>query len=84
MDKKSWLDKAANVRMLIILTVIICIGLFVADFFLHRQDHPLDEIPWEGWYGFYAIYGFLAYTFIVIAAHGLRKLVMRKEDYYDR
>ena len=84
MDKKSWLDKAANVRMLMILTVIICIGLFVADFFFHRQEHPLKQIPWEGWYGFYAIYGFLAYSFIVIAAHGLRKLVMRKDDYYDR
>lgn len=82
MDKKSWLDKPANVRKLMILVVMICIGLFGVDFFFHR--HGSENISWEGWYGFYAIYGFLAYTFIVIAAHGLRKLVMRKEDYYDR
>ena len=82
MDKKSWLEKPANLRMLMIVTAIICVGLFCVDFFFHQ--HEVENISWESWYGFYAIYGFVAYTFIVIAAHGLRKLVMRKEDYYDR
>ncbi len=82
MYKKSWLEKPANLRMLMIVTTVICIGLFCVDFFYHR--HEIKNISWESWYGFYAIYGFAAYTFIVIAAHGLRKLVMKKEDYYDR
>ncbi len=82
MDKKSWLDNPANIKKLMFLAAAICIGLFGVDFFFHR--HELENISWESWYGFYAIYGFVAYTFIVIAAHGLRKLVMRKEDYYDR
>jgi purine-cytosine permease-like protein len=81
-DKKSGQEKPAWLWILIILTVIVCISLFCVDFFFHR--HKVENISWENWYGFYAIYGFAAYTFIVIAAHGLRKLVMRKEDYYDR
>jgi len=81
-DKKSEQKKPIWLWILIVSTVIVCIGLFCVDFFFHR--HEIENISWESWYGFYAIYGFAAYTFIVIAAHGLRKLVMRKEDYYDR
>lgn len=41
--------------------------------------------PWEEWFGFYAIYGFVMCVLLVLGAkHLLRPLVMRDEDYYDR
>ena len=33
--------------------------------------------------GFYGLYGFVACVVLVLLAKLLRKLVMRKEDYYD-
>ena len=36
----------------------------------------------EHWFGFYPLFGFLAYSFIVFAAHLWRRVVMRGEDYY--
>ena len=42
------------------------------------------ERSWEGWPGFYAIFGFVACAALVLIAKELRKLLMRDEDYYDR
>ncbi|UCB53797.1 MAG: hypothetical protein JSW45_07425 [Thiotrichales bacterium] len=58
---------------------IICILLLLFDFILHR--HVTHE--WESFTGFYALFGFIAYVTIVLAATLLRKFVQRKEDYYD-
>ena len=40
--------------------------------------------PFEGLWGFYAIYGFVACVILVLLAKEMRKLLMRDEDYYDR
>ena len=58
---------------------VICAGLLLADFAYHR--HVVHE--WEGWWGFYAGYGFIACVLLVLIAKEMRKLVMRREDYYD-
>ena len=42
-----------------------------------------DEFFWEGWFGFYGFFGFIACVVLVLAAKELRRLVMRREDYYD-
>ena len=42
------------------------------------------ERSWEGWPGFYPIYGFVACVLLVLIAKELRKILMRDEDYYDR
>lgn len=79
-DKKTYLfDNPKNVSRLIRSLYIICAMLFVADFFVHR--HTVH--PWEDFTGFYALYGFIACVILVVMAKWLRKLVMRKEDYYD-
>ena len=41
------------------------------------------EFEVEHFYGFFAVYGFISYVFLIFAAKILRKIVMRKEDYYD-
>ena len=50
-----------------------------ADLFYHKHGHwHFQEIM-----GFDAFYGFVACVGLVIAAKGLRVLLMRDEDYYD-
>jgi hypothetical protein len=78
-QKKYLFDNPRNVSILIRCLYIICALLVVLDFILHR--HTTHE--WEHITGFYAIFGFTAYLVIVLGANQLRKLVGRKEDYYD-
>lgn len=37
---------------------------------------------WEGAWGFYALFGFFAFTFVVLMGWPLRRLLSRPEDYY--
>jgi hypothetical protein len=54
--------------------------LLAIDFFHHK--HAI--FPWEEFFGFYSIYGFVACVVLVLVAkYILRPMVMRKEDYYD-
>ena len=79
-DEKTYLfDNPRNVTRLLSGFYIICAVLFVADFIIHR--HTVH--PWEGIPGFYAIYGFVACVLLVVVAKEMRKVLMRKEDYYD-
>ena len=78
-NKSYWLDKPGTLRLIIAVLVISCIALFAVDFFYHKHGH----YDFEQWYGFYAWYGFLSYCFIVLSAKQMRKLIGRKEDYYE-
>ncbi len=79
-DEKQYLfDKPRNVTRLLRGFYIICAILFVLDFILHR--HTVHS--WESMPGFYAIYGFVACVVLVVIAKEMRKVLMRKEDYYD-
>lgn len=78
-EKPRWLDNFNNVKKLIWGFVVLCAALFAVDFFYHRHV----ERDWESWPGFYAIYGFVACVILVLVAKEMRKIVMRKEDYYD-
>ena len=77
--KQHLFDKPRNVSLLIRSLYAICALLFILDFFLHR--HVIHE--WDGITGFFVIFGFIAYVTIVLVAKQLRKIVKRKEDYYD-
>lgn len=79
-DEKTYLfDNPRNVTRLLSGFYIICAVLFVADFIIHRHTvHPWEDIP-----GFYAIYGFVACVLLVVVAKEMRKVLMRKDDYYD-
>ena len=57
----------------------VCVILISLDLVLHRHvSHP-----WEAMFGFYAVYGFVACVLLVLLAKGMRKVLIRKEDYYD-
>jgi len=53
--------------------------VLIVDYFTPKHGH----FPWEEAYAFYAVYGFVACVSLIFIAKGLRRLVKRKEDYYD-
>lgn len=77
--KKHFLDKPANVERLLRVFYTLCGLLFIVDFVIHRHIYT----NWEKLPGFYALYGFVAFVILVVVSHLLRRLLMRKEDYYD-
>lgn len=80
MSKKHFWDDENRVKKFLNLFYLVCVGLILVDFFIHRHGH----ISVEQWPGFYAVYGFVACVLLVfIAKHILRPLVMKEEDYYD-
>ena len=57
---------------------------WAADLLFHRHLNFAEGVfPVEGWFGFYAIYGFVACVLLVLTATQMRKVLMRREDYYD-
>ena len=77
-DDTSWVER--NGQLIFWALVGVCLVLLAAGLFYER--HAYFEI--DGWPGFYAIFGFISFVFIVFAGKGLRRLIMRGEDYYDR
>jgi hypothetical protein len=57
----------------------VCALLLALDLVHHRHVAH----PWEALTGFYGVYGFVACVALVLAARALRKVLMRREDYYD-
>jgi len=73
-------DKPQNVKRLLIIFFALTGAVLAIDLVYHK--HAI--FPWEGYFGFYAVYGFVACVVLVLVAkYILRPLVMRKETYYD-
>ena len=77
--KTYWLDKAGSVDKIWYALLILCFVLTAADLFYEK--HPHFEI--EKWFGFYSGFGFVFSVGLVLGAKELRRILMRKEDYYD-
>ena len=81
-EAPRWLDDPANIKKVIRWFFIACGIVALADvvfLFHHKHVHFwFEKIPL-----FYCAYGLGACVLLVIAAKGLRKLLMRDEDYYD-
>lgn len=79
-ERAYWLDNPANVDRLLKSFYVAC-GLFlVIDPLVHKHGPFKIEHNW----GFYGIFGFIACAAVILGAKELRKIVMRREDYYDR
>lgn len=78
--RKYWLDRSENVTRLYRGLWVLGTGLVALDLFLHKHE----EFDFTAWFGFYAIYGFLACVALVLIAKQLRRVLMRSEDYYER
>jgi len=79
-EKSRYFDKPENVKRVLRKFYVICGGLVLADFVIHR--HVFHN--WESLWGFYAVFGFVACVILVLVAKQMRKLIMRNEDYYDK
>lgn len=78
-EKAHVFDKPRNVQRVIRILYVLCGVSLLADFLIHRHvDHP-----WEALWGFYCLYGFVACVLLVLIAKEMRKVLMRREDYYD-
>ena len=78
--QKTYLfDHPRNVRRVVFGLVGVCVILAGLDLVLHRHVYH----PWEEMIGFYAVYGFVACVLLVLLAKEMRKVLIRKEDYYD-
>lgn len=77
-EKVYLFDNKKNVQKVLYSLYLACAILLATDFFYPR--HTIH--PWEGLIGFYALYGFLGCVVLVLVAKAMRKVVMRKEDYY--
>lgn len=76
----GWADRPEIKQRIRYVLYAACILLVGADLIVHRHIVvPLEKVP-----AFYAIYGFVALVAVVMAAKGLRRLVGRPEDYYER
>ena len=79
-------DNPRFIRACKIAAVVVLVGLFVADFFIHYHAYlgleiggtPIEDIP-----GFYAVFGFVASVVLIFVSIGLGSSLKRKEDYYD-
>ena len=76
---ERWLDRPGSVDRIIWVLIALSAATVAADFFYHKHGHW----GFQEWFGFDAAYGFVACVGLVLAAKGLRKLVMRSEDYYE-
>jgi len=74
-----WLYRRRTISGIFWALVGICLLLVLADFVYPRYGtFAFEEFP-----AIYGIFGFVSCIFIVFAGIGLRKLVMRDENYYD-
>ncbi|MCG8530125.1 MAG: hypothetical protein MI749_05615 [Desulfovibrionales bacterium] len=72
-------DNPENVRRLRIGFFIALVLVLLAEAFVDMHG----EFEVEHFYGFYAVYGFISYVSLIFIAKFLRKILMRREDYYD-
>lgn len=79
-DDKGWADKPGFIRLFMYGLYGACAVAALLGF-LFPKAHPhfaAERLP-----VFFAIYGFVMFSFIVLAGQHLRKLVSRPEGYYD-
>ena len=79
-ERRDWLDEPKNVARIAYSLYGVCAFLLAIDIFVPKHG-PFGI---EYLFGFYAVFGFVAYVALVLVAEVLRAAVMRPEDYYDR
>lgn len=78
-EKRYWLDSTQNVTLLYRTIWGAGIVLLLADLWIHRHE----EFGFALLFGFHGLFGFVACIALVLAAKGLRRVLMRPENYYD-
>ena len=81
----GWMDRPESVRRFFTAFYVICGALILAELLLlgaeNEHPHPLEETMR---FLVYPVYGFVSFWFLVLVAKPMRRLLIRREDYYDR
>ena len=77
-EPPRFLDRPANLRRMRRVFYALCAALVALEVIVHRHA----EHAWEGVFAFYAVYGFVACVVLVLAAKQMRRVLMRRVDYY--
>lgn len=81
-DAPGWAENKLFIRVFLAILVIAAIASALAGFVpAFQKKYP--HFAAEGFPVFFALWGFGAFMFIVLAGQHLRKLVGREEGYYD-
>ena len=73
-----WVDKPGSVTKIFWALAIACIVVFLLDFTYEKHGHfDMENLP-----GFFAIYGFISFTGLILVAKALRVMIKRPEDFY--
>ena len=78
-ERQHIFDNPQNIKRVLRVFFTMCAGLLLLDLVHHRHTTH----AWEHLWGFYGIFGFVACVALVLIAKQMRKVLMRKEDYYD-
>ena len=78
-EPARFLERPANQRRMRRVFYALCTALVALEVLVHRHV----EHPFEGVFAFYAGYGFVACVVLVLLAKQMRRVLMRREDYYE-
>lgn len=76
----DYFDRQETKKKLWIILYAVCGLLLIPDFFTHRHPH----FSFDGFFGFYAVLGFVACTVLILFSKLLGLGLKAKEDYYDK
>lgn len=79
-ERTYWLDDPRHVNLVIWGVGVVCALLLGAGLLIDKHG----PFAIEHVFGFYALLGFGASVGLVVVAKGLRVIINRPEDYYDR
>ena len=75
----DFFDRPKVRRALWISLYAVCGLSIIPDLFTHRHPH----FGFDGFIGFYAVFGFTACAVLILLAKVIGKVLKVKEDYYD-
>jgi hypothetical protein len=78
-EQQHWLTRSATIRKLWWLFSAVLLVTIVAQFVIAVKQHFIVD----GWFGFYALFGFASCIAMVVLAKILGVIVKRNERYYE-
>ena len=76
----DYFDRPAVKRRLWFLLYAVCALSIVPDLLIERHPH----FGFDGFIGFYALFGFVSCTILILLSKLIGRLLKVKEGYYDR
>ena len=78
MNDDHWLARPATIRRLWWVFIAVLAATVLAQLMVEAHPHFAPE----GWFGFNALYGFVACAALILIAKGLGVFLKRRDDYY--